>query len=453
MTLLDIIALLLGLSAVFGYINHQYLKLPHTIGLMVIALVASGGVVVIDILRPDFGLGDTARNTLTRIDFHQALMEGFLSALLFAGAVHVDLEQIARRRWAIALMATLGVIVSTFVVGTVMWGLSKLLGINLPFIWALVFGSLISPTDPVAVLAILKRVRVPPLLEAKIAGESLFNDGVGVVVFTIMVALAVGSGAHGADGGIGVGDVVVLFLAEAVGGAVLGLVFGVVAFLMLRALDEHVLEVMITLALVAGVYSIALHLHVSGPIAVVVAGLLIGNQGARLAMSDRTREHVFNFWELTDEILNSVLFLLIGLEVLVIGVTTQSAVLAVLAIPLTLLARLIAVSLPIKLLSFRETFTEGAIQMLTWGGLRGGISVALALSLPNNEYKGPILAATYAVVVFSIIVQGLTMERLARRVVGDYEPETAGQPEPKDTIDASVSPVGPEPGGDETPSG
>ncbi len=444
MTLLDIIAVLLGLSAVFGYINHQYLKLPHTIGLMVIALVASGAVVVIDILRPDFGLGDTARATLSRIDFHDVLMEGFLSALLFAGAVHVDLSQIALRKWTIALMATLGVIVSTFIVGSATWLLANALGINLPYIWALVFGSLISPTDPVAVLAILKRVRVPPLLEAKIAGESLFNDGVGVVVFAIMLALATGTGAHGGDT-IGAMDIVSLFALEALGGALLGLAFGVGAFLMLRAVDDHVLEVLITLALVTVLYSIALHLHISGPIAVVVAGLLIGNQGAQFAMSDKSREHVFNFWELTDEILNSVLFLLIGLEVLVIGITTQSAVLALLAIPITLTARLIAVSLPIKLLSFRETFTDGAIRMLTWGGLRGGISVALALSLPNNEYKGPILAATYAVVVFSIIVQGLTMEGLTKRLVGDYRPEVDGQPDPRDTIDTPVSPLGPEP--------
>jgi CPA1 family monovalent cation:H+ antiporter len=214
---------------------------------------------------------------------------------------------------------------------------------------------------------------------------------------------------------------------------------------MLRSLDEHILEIMITLALVAGIYSIALKWHLSGPIAVVVAGLLIGNHGAQFAMSDSTREHVFNFWELIDELLNSVLFLLIGLEVLVIGVTTQSATLALIAIPLTLIARLIAVTLPIKLLSFRETFTEGAIQILTWGGLRGGISVALALSLPGNEFKGPILAATFAVVIFSIIVQGLTMESLVRRLIGEYRPEVAGRPEPRNTIDAPVSPVGPEP--------
>ncbi|MEL7544109.1 MAG: sodium:proton antiporter, partial [Pseudomonadota bacterium] len=394
--------------------------LPHTIGLMLIALAASLGVVAIDAIRPDFGLGETARQALTRIDFHAALMEGFLSALLFAGAVHVDLSKIAARKWAIALMATLGVVVSTFIVGTGVWLLASLFGIPLPFIWALVFGALISPTDPVAVLAILKRVKVPPLLEAKISGESLFNDGVGVVVFAILLALATGAGTHGGEVAepIGAAQILSLFLWEAIGGAVLGLVFGVTAFFMLRAVDEHVLEVLITLALVTVVYAVALQLHLSGPIAVVIAGLLIGNQGATYAMSDSSREHIFNFWELTDEILNSVLFLLIGLEVLVIGITMQSSALALLAIPLTLAGRFIAVSLPIKLLSVRTTFTDGAIRILTWGGLRGGISVALALSLPNNEYKAPILAATYAVVIFSIVVQGLTMERLVKRLVG-----------------------------------
>ncbi|MEO0618051.1 MAG: sodium:proton antiporter [Pseudomonadota bacterium] len=426
MTLLDIIAALLGLAAAFGFINHLYLRLPHTIGLMVIALAASLGVIAIDTIWPAFGLGETARQALTRIDFHAALMEGFLSALLFAGAVHVDLSKIAARKWAIALMATLGVVVSTFIVGTGIWLFAALFGIALPYIWALVFGALISPTDPVAVLAILKRVKVPPLLEAKISGESLFNDGVGVVVFAILVALATGAGAHGGDAAeqIGAVQVLSLFLWEAIGGGVLGLVFGVTAFLMLRAVDEHVLEVLITLALVTVVYAIALQLHLSGPIAVVIAGLLIGNQGATYAMSDSSRAHIFNFWELTDEILNSVLFLLIGLEVLIIGITMQSSALALLAIPLTLAGRFIAVSLPITLLSRATTFTDGAIRILTWGGLRGGISVALALSLPNNEYKAPILAATYAVVIFSIVVQGLTMERLVKRLVGDQPADT-----------------------------
>jgi CPA1 family monovalent cation:H+ antiporter len=416
-TFLDIIAILLGLSALFGYLNHLLLKLPHTIGLVVIALAASGGVLAIDYLWPALRIAPTVRNVLGGIDFYEALMQGFLCALLFAGAVHIDLSKLAERKWAIGLMATIGVLISTFVVGAAIWSIAGLAGVDLPFLWALVFGALISPTDPVAVLGILKTVRVPPLLEAKIAGESLFNDGVGVVVFTIMVTLAMGAGHAGGE--LGALDIAELFVLEAFGGAALGLVFGLIAFFLLYSLDEHNLEIMITLALVTGAYGTALHLHVSGPIAVVVAGILIGNQGASLAMSERTRTHLFQFWELTDEILNSVLFLLIGLEVLLILPGLDYLWLMLVAIPIVLAARAIAVSVPIGLLAIRQRFTTGAIRILTWGGLRGGISVALALSLPPSEYKAPILAATYAVVVFSIIVQGLTMKPLVARLVAD----------------------------------
>jgi len=417
MTILDILALLLGLSAIFGVLNHLFLKLPHTIGLVVIALFASGTVILVDNLWPGFRIEPEVRSLIQSIDFHEALMEGFLSALLFAGAVHVDLSLIAERKLAITLMATIGTLISTFIIGGAIWVIASVIGIDLPFIWTLVFGALISPTDPVAVLGILKTVRIPPLLGAKITGESLFNDGVGVVVFSIIVALAAGT----AGGDIGILEVIQLFLIEAVGGAILGMLFGLFAFSMLRALDEHNLEVLITLALVCSVYSVALHLHMSGPIAVVVAGLFIGNQGARLAMSERTREHVFQFWELTDELLNSILFLLIGFEVIVIGFQRENITLTLLAIPTVLIARLISVSIPIKLLSIRENFTEGSIRILTWGGLRGGISVALALSLPNTPEKPTILAVTYGVVVFSIIVQGLTMKPLVTRILTDQQ--------------------------------
>jgi len=411
MSLFDIIAVLLGLSAVFGYLNHRVLHLPHTIGLVVIALAASGAIVLFDFIWPQFSVSANVTQTLKQIDFHATLMEGMLSVLLFAGAVHIDLSQMAQRKWTIAVLATLGVLMSTFMIGGAIWALLKLFDIAMPFLWALVFGALISPTDPVAVLGILKTVKVPQLLEAKIAGESLFNDGVGVVVFTIVVALAVG----GATEDLDPEDIVALFALEALGGGVLGIVAGYIAFRAMRAIDEHNLEVLITLALVLCTYALALHIHLSGPIAVVVAGLFIGNHGAAFAMSENTREHVFQFWELLDELLNSVLFLLIGLEILVIGFNPHYAWIALLAIPLVLAARWIAVAVPISLLSLRETFSQGAITLLTWGGLRGGISVALALSLPENEHKGLILTATYAVVVFSIIVQGLTMAPLVRR--------------------------------------
>ena len=416
MTLLDILAMLIGLSALGGFINHRFLKLPHTVGLVVVALTASAVVVLIDFATPQTQMIKVVSGAIGEVDFQKVLMEGMLSALLFAGAAHVDLSELAERKWTIGLMATVGVLISTFVVGGLVWAAATGLGLGLPFIWALVFGALISPTDPVAVLGILKTVRVPRLLEAKITGESLLNDGVGVVVFSIIVAIATGSAGHGGEGVTTLG-VAQLFAQEALGGAVLGLVAGLIAFAMMRALDEHRIEVMITLALVLGVYALALKLHVSGPIAVVVAGLLIGNQGARLAMSSNTRQHVFQFWELVDEILNSVLFLLIGLEVLVVTFSPEYAGLAMLAIPIVLIARFLAVAAPISLLSFRTSFTSGAITILTWAGLRGGISVALALSLPPSPYKAPILTMTYAVVVFSILVQGLTVERLVRRVV------------------------------------
>ena len=413
MTLFEIGALLLGLSAVFGFINHYWIKLPHTIGLVLMALAASAMIIVADLIVPQFDIAKTATDQLNSIDFADTLMEGMLSLLLFAGAVHIDFDELAQRKWAIGMMATFGVITSTFLMGGLFYFIMQLAGAPIPFIWALVFGALISPTDPVAVLGLLKTIKIPPLLKAKIAGESLFNDGVGVVVFTIMVAIAAGGSGHGDE--IGALDAVRLFLGEALGGALLGIISGYIAYWAMRRIDEHNIEVLITLALVFVSYAIALRFHLSGPIAVVVAGLFIGNHGARFAMSDNTREHVFQFWELSDEILNSVLFLLIGLEVLVVARDLLHLPVAIAAIPAALFARYVAVAIPIKLLSVREKFTDGSIAILTWGGLRGGISVALALSLPPVAEKPVILAATYAVVVFSIVVQGLTMKRLVQR--------------------------------------
>lgn len=411
----DLVAVLLGLAALFGYLNHLFLKLPHTIGLVVIALAVSFGVIAVDAALPGWGLGASVRHALERLDFTEALMTGLLSFLLFAGALHVDLSALADRKWAIGGMATVGVLISTALVGGGIWMIFQALGVAVGFAWCLVFGALISPTDPVAVLSILKRVRVPDSLQAKIAGESLFNDGVGVVVFTILVAIA--SGSAGAD--IGPAAAAALFLGEALGGAALGLAAGCIAFFAMRSLDEHNIEVIITLALVTVTYALARKLHVSGPIAVVVAGLLIGNHGARLAMSATTREHIHTFWSLVDEVLNSLLFMLIGFEVVAISGEARHIAAAFLALPLVLLSRFVAVAVPIRLLGLRRSFTKGAIPTLTWGGLRGGISVALALSLPASAEREVILTACYVVVIFSIIVQGLTMERLVRRVVGD----------------------------------
>ena len=415
MSIFEIGAFLIGLSAIFGYINHKVLRLPHTIGLVVIALAASLVIILLEFLSPATQILEIVTGVLQQIDFHETVMRGMLSFLLFAGAMHVDFSAFKSRSGAIALMATLGILLSTFLIGWVMWLSLNAFGIETPFIWALVFGALISPTDPVAVLGLFKSVKVPETLEAKMAGEALFNDGIGVVVFTVVVAIAVGDGGHGGD--MGAMDVAGLFFNEAIGGAILGLVAGYIGYRAMYHIDEHNLEVLITLAVVMVTYAVALRLHMSGPIAMVVAGLVIGNKGMKFAVSENTRDYVRKFWSLIDEILNSVLFLLIGLEVLIIAKRIDHLQVALLAIPVTLAARWISVYIPISVLSRWKSFTKGAIPILTWGGLRGGIAVALALSLPGNEYKPTILTITYAVVLFSIIVQGLTIKLLVERVV------------------------------------
>jgi CPA1 family monovalent cation:H+ antiporter len=415
MSIFEIGAFLIGLSAFFGYINHRFLRLPHTVGLVVMALAASLSLILIEFLNPRTQLLETVTGILEQIDFHETVMHGMLSFLLFAGAMHVDFSVFRSRLLSIGLMATLGILISTFLIGWAMWLLLNFFGIDFPFIWALVFGALISPTDPVAVLGLFKTVKVPESLEAKMAGESLLNDGVGVVVFTIVVAIAVGGDMHGEAIGIMTG--VELFFTEAVGGAILGLVAGYACYRAMGQIDEHNLEVLITLATVMVTYAVAIRLHLSGPIAMVVAGLFIGNRGMKNAVSDKTRDYVEKFWSLLDEILNSVLFLLIGLEVLVVAQRMDHIGVALLAIPVTLIARWISVSVPILILARWRSFTKGAIPILTWGGLRGGIAVALALSLPVNEYKATLLTITYAVVLFSIIVQGLTIKTLVEKLV------------------------------------
>ncbi len=358
--LINIATAVITLAAVFGYINYRWLKLPSTIGLVVIALASSLGVIAIDAAVPDLNLRDTARAAFLQIDFHETLMEGLLSFLLFAGALHVNLDELLARKWAIGSLATIGVLISTALNAIGIFYLAQLLGIDLPFVWALVFGALISPTAPVAVLGILKNVPgVPPSLRAKIAGESLFNDGVGVVVFAILLAIAVGGG-HGGEA-IGALDVVELFVVEALGGALLGLLTCLVAFYAIKSIDDYNLEILITLSLVMLTYGIASQLHVSGPIAVVIAGLLMGNHGTRLAMSDKTQQHVETFWNLLDEILNAALFLLIGFEVIALSFTAPELLGMLAAIPIALAARFIAVSLPITVLGLRQEFTKGAI--------------------------------------------------------------------------------------------
>ena len=411
MTPFDAAALLIVLAAGLGYANHKFVGLPHAIGLVIMGAVASLGVVLVDQIFPAWGLGDAVRDYLADIDFHDALMNGMLSFLLFAGALHVDLAALMSRRWTILVLATIGVLISTLIVAGAFWVLAGALGVGVPFAWCLVFGALISPTDPVAVMSVLKQARVPPALEAKVAGESLFNDGVGVVVFAILLSAAIGGE------GISFGRAAELFVVEAGGGAVLGLGAGWLVYRSMKTIDDHNLEVMITLALVMGGYALAHALHVSGPVAMAVAGLFIGNHGTRFAMSARTREHVTTFWNLIDEILNSVLFLLIGLEVVAIALDAAHLAAGLGAIVVVLAARAIAVGLPMTALARFTDFTKGAYPILVWGGVRGGISIALALSLPPGAVKDTVLTATYVVVVFSVIVQGSTISRLARRLV------------------------------------
>ncbi|MDX1375821.1 MAG: sodium:proton antiporter [Burkholderiales bacterium] len=410
MHLLDIVALLVSLTALLAYANHRWLRLPTTIGVMLIALLLSLALIAAGELG--YGVEAWAERIVGRIDFSEALMHGMLSFLLFAGALHVDLNDLARQKFIIGTLATAGIVLSTFLVGTALWLVLPLAGFTLPYIWCLVFGALISPTDPIAVLGILKSARVPKSLEVKVAGESLFNDGVGVVVFLVLVGIAT------KGGDVSAGAVAGLFALEALGGALLGLGLGTLAYWMLKSVDSYQVEVLLTLALVMGGYSLALALHTSGPIAIVVAGLFIGNQGRRWAMSETTREHLDTFWELVDEILNAVLFVLLGLEILVLSLRGETLVAGLLAIPIVLLARWVSVSLPVRLMRRLREFTPGAITVMTWGGLRGGISVALALSLPAaSEARELLVAVTYVVVVFSILVQGLSVGAVVRRVV------------------------------------
>jgi CPA1 family monovalent cation:H+ antiporter len=408
MTILQIASLLIVLAGAFGAINYLFLKLPSAIGILVVALVASVALILFDLMFPAFGLTDKVRATVLEIDFSEALLEGMLGLLLFAGALHVKLGDLRREWVVVALMATIGIGLSTTIVGI---GFSWITG--MPLLVALVFGALISPTDPVAVLGVLREANLQKSLETKIAGESLFNDGVGYVVFLILIGLAFPTGE---DHGNGFAGAIELFVVEALGGALLGITLGWLTFRVMRRIDDYSLEVLITLGLAFGGYELAVYLTVSAPIMAVCAGLLIGDVGTKYGMSEETRRYVDAFWKLIDEILNAVLFLMIGVEVFAVVFDANDLLAGFAAIALALVARLAAVAVPVLMLKPFRTFSRGVIPIMTWGGLKGGISVALALSLPDSDWKPLILTATYIVVVFSIIVQGLTVARLADRL-------------------------------------
>lgn len=407
--IIQITSLLITISALFAYINHRFIGLPTTIGVMIIAMATS----LLVYLMGQLGFADFEAEVgalLSEIDFNKTLLHGMLSFLLFAGALHVNLNDLRQQKWLILSLATVGVMTSTFLVGIITYFLLGALSCHLPFIYCLLFGALISPTDPIAVMATLKRLGVEKQLSTSIAGESLFNDGVGVVVFVVLLLVLQ------TPGDITVPHIGLIFLEEAVGGLVFGVVLGGICYYLTKTIDDYKVEVLITLAIVMGGYTFAMYLHTSGPIAIVVAGLITGSLLRERSMSNKTRQSVDDFWELLDEILNVVLFALIGLEMLIIPFELQWFWGGLALIPLVILVRTVSVGMPIGLIRMRKELPPHLVKILVWGGLRGGISVALALSLPAGEYRDLVLFLTYVIVVFSIIVQGLTLGPFIRRV-------------------------------------
>jgi monovalent cation:H+ antiporter, CPA1 family len=414
MDVLDIITLLIFLAALFTFINIRFLKMPSTIGLMVLALVMSITLVISGYFVPSIYNG--AQSIMLKFDFSEVLLNVMLSFLLFAGAISIDLRKLAEEKWSILILATFGVLISTLVVGVLMYLFLPYLGIYLELIYCLLFGALISPTDPIAVLAIIKKLKISKNLEIKIAGESLFNDGIAVVVFLTMLTIA-NLGLENFE----IGNVALLFGQEVLGGIMLGLGFGFIGFHFLKYVDnKHTeLEVLITLSMVMAGNRIAEELSVSSPLAIVVMGLFIGNEGRSEQLSDVAGEYVFKFWHLLDEALNAILFILIGLEMLIIPFKLDYFLAGGAAIVIVLIGRYVGVSIPILAMQTKRQFQKGTIKILTWGGLRGGVSVALALYLPDAmPAKEIIVAITYSVVVFSIIIQGLTIGKLIKNQVG-----------------------------------
>ncbi|KEY18087.1 cation:proton antiporter [Kaistella antarctica] len=397
------------LAAAFGYFNKRFLKLPRTIGVMIISLLTSLGIVLLASSFP--GLFVETKKMILSIDFYTILMEIMLSFLLFAGSIHIRLNDIKSERVPIIAFSTIGVLLSTVIVGGLMYLLLEAFSLNIPFINCLLFGALISPTDPIAVLGILKTANIPKTLETKITGESLFNDGVAVVLFIALLEIS----KVGFEN-MGFTDIALLFLKEAGGGIILGTILGSVGTYILKTIDEYSVEVMVTLAMVMGGYWLASSLHISGPLAMVVAGIFIGNRGREVGMSRITEEYIDKFWEMLDEILNAILFLLIGLELLVINFENIYILIGVIAIFVVLLARFISVGIPFFLLKKRVKFETNSFPILVWGGIRGGISVALALALPRETSGDMFVAITYIIVLFSIIFQGLTIGKLAKKL-------------------------------------
>ncbi|MGE0568519.1 MAG: cation:proton antiporter [Bacteroidia bacterium] len=407
MEIFHLLSFLIVLSAIFAYINYRYLKLPNAIGLMFISLVFS----ILIILTGNFvpSLKELISAPLNNINFSDLLLEGMLSFMLFAGAIHVKFEDLKSEKLSILLFSTISVIISTFIIGYATFYLLSAFGINMELINCLLFGALISPTDPIAVLSILKSAGVSKSLETKIAGESLFNDGVAVVVFATILEFAQPGSSPSFQSILG------LFAQESIGGLLLGILFGWLGYKLIASIDHYQVEVLITIAIVMGGYTVAHYLHISGPLAMVAAGLITGNQGKKLGMSKMTEEYIDKFWELIDEVLNAILFVLIGLELLVLQSNHNIILIAIILIAITLITRFISVYIPSLAISFKEKINRRTLIILTWGGLRGGISIALALSIPNYLNKDIWVNITYVIVCFSILVQGLTIGKLASK--------------------------------------
>ncbi|WP_298737476.1 sodium:proton antiporter [uncultured Psychrobacter sp.] len=418
LSILEISAIFLSITALLSYVNHRFIGLPTTIGVMVISIVLSIFAIFLGFLGFD-QLIDYEISLLEQLDFTEVLLDGMLSMLLFAGALHVNISDLRRYKLPIGILACIGTIVSALLIATAIYLMLPLLGFSLPFIWCLLFGALISPTDPIAVMGILASAGAPKSLETVIAGESLFNDGIGVVIFVILLGILT-------SGDIPTANYVAHTLAvEAGGGIVFGLVLGAILYYLIKSIDSYQEEVLLTLAGVIGGYALASYWHLSGPLAMVMMGLMLGNRGRALAMSDQTRHYVDLFWELIDEILNAILFVLIGLEIVMIAYSSNLFIAGGLTIIIALLARFIVVGMTTKTFSRQLDLPDGAWKVLTWGGLRGGISVALVLQLPIGAERDILLALTYAVVIFSILVQGLSVGRVAKSI-GHDKPSKAG---------------------------
>jgi CPA1 family monovalent cation:H+ antiporter len=411
----EIASVLIVLASVFGYINVRFLKLPSTIGLMIITLLFTIGLVVIG--QFDDTLLQQEKELILNIDFETVLLDVMLSFLLFAGALHTNFEQLKVQRAPVLVFATLGVLVSTFLVGILMYFLLQIIGLQVEFIYCLLFGALISPTDPIAVLGILKKANAPKILETKIVGESLFNDGVGVVVFLTIFSIAASP-----NEAVEFMEVAKLFGQEVIGGIALGLILGWITYRLLRSIDDYEVEVIITIATVMGGTMLAHYLHTSAPLAMVVAGLFVGNDTVRhSAMSDTTETYVDKFWELIDVLLNTILFVLIGMEMLILTLNGSFILAGLIAVPLVLFCRYASLWFPIKFFAKKLDFVPHTNLMMTWGGLRGGISIALALSLTPAMHRELFLVITYIIVVFSIIGQGLTVEPVIKRLTKDVK--------------------------------